>query len=79
MTKSDEIARELERLYCHHAEVFNREDDSFFVYYAPIFQIVSSDGGLISVSNDARFWTDYRKALFIEPMLLVTLLVRIVP
>ena len=63
MTNSDEIARELERFYCHYAEVFNREDDGFFVYYAPIFQIVSNDGGLISVTNDARFWTDYMKAL----------------
>jgi hypothetical protein len=63
MTRSDEIARELERFYCHYAEVFNREDDGFLVYYAPIFHIVSSDGGLISVTNDALFWTDYMKAL----------------
>ena len=45
------------------AEVFNREDDGFFVYYAPIFQIVSSNGGPISVTNDARFWADFMKAL----------------
>jgi hypothetical protein len=25
MTKSDEIARELEKFYCHDAEVFNRD------------------------------------------------------
>jgi hypothetical protein len=63
MTKSDEIVRELEKFYCHDAEVFNRDDDRFFVYYAPIFQIVSSDGGLLSVTNDVRFGTDYMKAL----------------
>jgi hypothetical protein len=63
MTKSDEIVRELEKFYCHDAEVFNRDDDRFFVAYAPIFQIVSSDGGLLSVTNDVRFGTDYMKAL----------------
>jgi hypothetical protein len=37
MTKSAEIARELESFYRHYVDVFNREDDGFFVSYAPIF------------------------------------------
>jgi hypothetical protein len=42
---SEEIARELESFYRHYVDVFNREDDRFVAYYAPVFQIVSGDPG----------------------------------
>lgn len=32
-------------------------------YYAPVFQIVSGDPGIISVTNDAKYWSDFMKAL----------------
>jgi hypothetical protein len=60
---SEEIARELESFYRHYVDVFNREDDRFVAYYAPVFQIVSGAPGIISVTNDARYWSDYMKAL----------------
>lgn len=52
MPTSEEIARELESFYRHYVDVFNREDDRFFAYYAPVFEIVSGDPEIISVTND---------------------------
>ena len=63
MPTSEEIARELESFYRRYVDVFNREDNSFTAYYAPVFQIVSGDPGIISVTNDAKYWSDFMKAL----------------
>jgi hypothetical protein len=60
---SEEIARELESFYRRYVDVFNRDDNSFMAYYAPVFQIVSGDPGIISVTNDAKYWSDFMKAL----------------
>jgi hypothetical protein len=34
---SEEIARELESFYRRYVDVFNRDDNSFMAYYAPVF------------------------------------------
>jgi hypothetical protein len=43
--RSEEIARELESFYRHYGDLFNREDDRFVAYYAPVFQIVAAIPG----------------------------------
>jgi hypothetical protein len=63
MPTSDEIASELESFYRHYANIFNRQDNSFFACYAPVFQLVSSEGALTSVSNETSFWDGFMKAL----------------
>jgi hypothetical protein len=63
MAQSDEIARDLESFYRHYVHVFNREDNSFHACYAPVFQIVTGEQGVVTVTNDTNFWGDYMKAL----------------
>jgi hypothetical protein len=57
---SDEIARELESFYRGYIDVFNREDDRFFDCFAPVYEIVSGDRGLVTVTNDANYRNQFR-------------------
>lgn len=66
MPTSEEIARELEAFYRHYIDVFNLEDDGFFACYAPVYQIVSGDRGLITVTNDAKYQAEFRNKIMKE-------------
>jgi hypothetical protein len=50
----DEIARELEAFYRHYIDVFNREDDSFYDYFANPYAVISGERGITTIGNDNR-------------------------
>jgi len=63
MPTSDEIVRELESFYRHYIDVFNREEGSFFAYFANPYAMLSSERGLTTVANDENHRAGARRTM----------------
>ena len=60
MATSEDIARELENFYRGYMDTFNREDDRFFDCFAPVYEIINGERGLVTVTNDANYRNEFR-------------------